>query len=415
LVVQPSGAKSWAFRYERSDGRRVKVTLGRAAGPGALTLQQARDAANDARRLRFDGADPADQKRAARKAESARIEAEEKEARRRDDTVALVLDRYCRDKINAMRSAPELKRLLSKELSPWAKRRVDDIDRTDAIRLIDAIKDRGTPVLANRTRAAARTFFGWCIDKALIEENPFERTKPVVAEKARDRILSDDELRLVLVALDRLDWMWRALYRLLILTGQRRDEVAGLNWNEIRDLNGAEPSWVLPASRAKNGREHAIPLSTAAADILRNLPRVQVKVTINRTERHMDSPFVLTTTGKTPISGFSKAKKHLDKAITEVAREEAKKRGGDAVEVAPWRIHDLRRTMASGTAKLGVSVAVVEKVLNHVSGTFGGIVGVYQHHDFLPERRHAFNLWADHVTNLITKRESNVVRIKTEA
>lgn len=390
----------------------MKVTLGRAAGPGALTLQQARDAANDARRLRSTGGDPADQRRAEKRAEAARIEAEEKEARRRDDTVALVLDRYCRDKVNAMKSGPELKRLLTKELSPWAKRRVDDIDRTDAIRLIDAIKDRGTPVLANRTRAAARTFFGWCIDKALIEENPFERTKPVTAEKARDRILSDDELRLVLHALDRLDWRWRALYQLLILTGQRRDEVAGMAWTEIRDLNGTEPVWTLPASRTKNGRKHVIPLPPAAVAILRGLPRVQVKVTPNRTERHVDSPFVLTTTGKTPISGFSKAKEHLDKAIIEVACERAKKHGGDAVEVAPWRIHDLRRTMASGTAKLGVSLAVVEKALNHVSGTFGGIVGVYQHHDFLPERRHALNLWADHVAGLTTKRESNVVRLK---
>lgn len=151
----------------------------------------------------------------------------------------------------------------------------------------------------------------------------------------------------------------------------------------------------------------------AAVDILRTLPRVQVKVTINRTERHVDSPFVLTTTGKTPISGFSKAKKHLDKAITEVAREEAEKRGGGSLAVEPWRIHDLRRTMASGTTKLGVSVAVIEKVLNHISGTFGGIVGVYQHHDFLPERRHALNLWATHVEGLTIERESNVVPLKT--
>jgi hypothetical protein len=126
----------------------------------------------------------------------------------------------------------------------------------------------------------------------------------------------------------------------------------------------------------------------------------------------VDSPFVLTTTGKTPVSGFSKAKGHLDKAIAEVARKEAKKRDGDAVEVAPWRIHDLRRTMASGMARLGVAVAVTEKVLNHVSGTFAGIVGVYQRHDFLAEKRHALNLWADHVASLTSERESNVVRLK---
>jgi integrase len=410
LVVQPSGAKSWAYRYERPDGTRVKITLGPAAGPGALSLAGARLAANDAMRLRFEGADPADQKRTARKAESARIEAEEKEARRRDDTVALVLNRYCRDKVNAMKSGPELKRLLTKELSPWAKRRVDDIDRTDAIKLIDAIKDRGAPVHANRVRAFTRTFFGWCVDKALIENNPFERTKPVVVEVARDHILSDDELRLVLLALDRLDWIWQAFYRLLILTGQRRAEAAGLAWTEV-DLDRS--LWKLPAVRSKNNREHVIPLPPAAVAILRGLPKVQIAATIDGVEKMVDSPFVLTTTGKTPISGFSKAKRHLDKAITEVAREEAKKRGGDAVEVAPWRIHDLRRTMASGMARLGVAVAVTEKVLNHVSGTFAGIVGVYQRHDFLAEKRRALNLWADHVASLTTERESNVVRLKT--
>jgi integrase len=409
LVVQPSGAKSWAFRYERSDGQRVKVTLGRAAGPGALTLQQARDAANDARRLRSTGGDPADQRRAEKRAEAARIEAEEKEARRRDDTVALVLDRYYRDKVNAMKSGPELKRLLTKELSPWAKRRVDDIDRTDAIKLIDAIKDRGAPVHANRVRAFTRTFFGWCVDKALIENNPFERTKPVTVEVARDHVLSDDELRLVMLALDQMDWMWRALYRLLILTGQRRDEVAGMVWTEV-DLD--KSLWKLPAARAKNNREHIIPLPPAAVAILRDLPRVQIAATVNGVEKIVDSPFVLTTTGKTPVSGFSKAKGHLDKAIAEVARKEAKKRDGDAVEVAPWRIHDLRRTMASGMARLGVAVAVTEKVLNHVSGTFAGIVGVYQRHDFLAEKRHALNLWADHVASLTSERESNVVRLK---
>ncbi|WP_438275135.1 tyrosine-type recombinase/integrase [Nitrobacter sp.] len=411
LVVQPSGAKSWAFRYERSDGQRVKLTLGRAAGPGALTLQQARDAANDARRLRSTGGDPADQKRAVRKTEMARIEAEEKEARRRDDTVALVLDRYYRDKVNAMKSGPELKRLLTKELSPWAKRRVDDIDRTDAIKLIDAIKDRGAPVHANRVRAFTRTFFGWCVDKALIENNPFERTKPVTVEVARDHVLSDDELRLVMLALDQMDWMWRALYRLLILTGQRRDEVAGMVWTEV-DLD--KSLWKLPAARAKNNREHIIPLPPAAVAILRDLPRVQIAATVNGVEKIVDSPFVLTTTGKTPVSGFSKAKGHLDKAIAEVARKEAKKRDGDVVEVAPWRIHDLRRTMASGMARLGVAVAVTEKVLNHVSGTFAGIVGVYQRHDFLAEKRHALNLWADHVASLTSERESNVVRLKAE-
>ncbi|MBR0982252.1 integrase arm-type DNA-binding domain-containing protein [Bradyrhizobium diazoefficiens] len=415
VLVQPSGAKSFVYRFKRENGQDVTITLGPAEGPGALTLAQAREAAGDARRQRALGSDPADQRRATRRAEAARIAAEEKEARRKDDIVERVLDRYYRDKVNAMKSAKELKRLLSKELTPWAKRRVDDIARADAIKLVDAIKEKGRPVLANRTRAAARTFFGWCIDKALIEDNPFERTKPVAVEKARERALSDGDLRVLSLALDRMDWIWRAFYWLLVLTGQRRDEVADMAWAELKDLDGPAPLWVLPAKRTKNGREHVIPLSPAVVEILRAIPRVQVRATFKGAERLEDSPLVLTTTGTTPISGFSKAKVHLDKALMEVAREEAEKSGDDPVIIEPWRIHDLRRTMVSGMASLGVSVAVVEKVVNHVSGTFGGIVGVYQRHDYLAEKRHALNLWADHVASLTVERPSNVVSIKAGA
>lgn len=117
VLIQPSGAKSFVYRFKRDNGQDVTLTLGPAAGPGALTLVQAREAAGDARRQRALGSDPADQKRAMRKAEAARIAAEEKEARRKDDIVERVLDRYYRDKVNAMKSAKELKRLLSKELT----------------------------------------------------------------------------------------------------------------------------------------------------------------------------------------------------------------------------------------------------------------------------------------------------------
>jgi integrase len=219
----------------------------------------------------------------------------------------------------------------------------------------------------------------------------------------RDRILDDDELRLLSMAVRRLDWPWRQFFTLALMTGQRREECAGMRWSEI-NLQIDNPAWVLPPSRTKNSREHTVPLSS------------QVVGMINGVERITDSPFVFTTTGRTSISGFSDGKERLDAAMLEIARKEAKARGGDpdAVTIAPWRIHDLRRTVASGMARLGVSVSVVEKVLNHVSGTFAGIVGVYQRHDFLAEKRHALSIWADHVAGLTTTRESNVVRLKME-
>ena len=158
----------------------------------------------------------------------------------------------------------------------------------------------------------------------------------------------------------------------------------------------------MPPSRTKNSREHTVPLSSQVVDM------------ISGVERITDSPFVFTTTGRTSVSGFSDGKERLDAAMLEIARKEAMERGNDpdAVTVAPWRIHDLRRTVASGMARLGIGVAVAEKVMNHVSGTFAGIVGVYQRHDFLAEKRHALNLWASHVASLTTAREPNVVRLK---
>lgn len=406
LVVQPTGVKSWVYRYERDDGKSVKVTLGRATGSGALSLQQARNAANDARRLRSLGKDPAAHRKAEHAAELAKIEADQKEARRKDDVVERVLDRFYADHVDNLKSAREVKRLLDKEVRPtWKGRRVDDIARADAIKLIDNIKARGAATLANRTRANARKFFNWCIEKGLVDSNPFERTAPAKSEVARERVLDDEEVRLLSFAIDRLEWPWRQFFAIALLTAQRREEIAGMRRKELENLTSKEPVWTLPSGRTKNRKEHAVPLARSAADIIASVPKID------------DSPLVFTTTGETAISGFSRAKAKLDSTMLDIAREEAEARGDDPekVTLAPWRLHDLRRTAASGMARLGVPVSVVEKVLNHVSGTFAGIVSVYQRHDFLAEKRHALTAWADHVASLTRPKETNVVRMRKEA
>lgn len=392
LVVQPSGAKSWAFRYERSDGQRVKVTLGRAAGPGALTLQQARDAANDARRLRSTGGDPADRRRAEKRAEATRIEAEEREARQKDDTVANVLPRYYADHADGLKSGREVRRVLDKELKDWAKRRVDDIQRRDAIQLLDSVKARA-PVLSKRLRAYGRHFFGWCISKELATTNPFEGTASV-KEVPRDRVLTDDELRLLLRAITRLEWPRRQFAHLLLLTAQRFSEVADMEWSELT-LTGGAPTWVLPSARSKNGRSHTIPLPPLAVEILTGMNRIE------------NSPRV--------FASFSAAhaKTRLDEVMLEVVREDAIARGDDpdAATFAPWRLHDLRRTAATTMPRLGVDVVTVERVLGH---TMRGVMAVYQRYSFEVEKRRALELWAGFLENLTSERESNVVRLKVE-
>lgn len=391
LVVQTSGAKSWCYRYEREDRKSVKVTLGRATGPGALTLQQARDAANDARRLRSTGGDPADRRRAEKRAEAARIEAEEREARRKDDTVEKVLGRYYTDHADGLKSGNEVKRVLSRELKGWAKRRVDDIHRTDAIKLLDAVKLRA-PVQSKRLRAYARHFFGWCVSKELVAVNPFEGTA-TIKEVPRDRVLTDDELRLLLIAIDRLEWPRRQFFHLLLLTAQRLNEVGSLEWPELT-LTGDTPTWVLPGARSKNGRSHTIPLAPAAVEILDDMDRIENSARV--------------------FGSFSAshAKTRLDEVLTEVVQEEATARGDDpdAATVAPWRLHDLRRTAATTMPRLGVDVVSVERVLNH---QMRGVMAVYQKYSFDREKRRALELWAGFLESLTTDRALNVVPLKT--
>lgn len=399
VLVYPSGAKSFVYRFRREkqagrkNGQDVTVALGPANGPGALSLVQARDLASEARRQRATGTDPADQKRTARKAELARIEAEEQESRRKDDTVEKVLSRYYTDHVDSLKSGDEVRRVLNKELKGWAKRRVDSIQRRDAITLLDSVKARA-PVQSQRLRAYGRHFFGWCIAKELTSVNPFEGTA-AVKETKRDRVLTDDELRLLLRAIDRLEWPRRQFVHLLLLSAQRLSEVGDIEWREL-DLTSDAPTWTLRGARSKNGNAHVVPLAPTAVKILVSMDRIK------------DSPRV--------FSSFSAAhaKSHLDAVMLEIAREDAATRGDDpdAVRIEPWRLHDLRRTAATTMPRLKVDVVTVERVLNH---QMRGVMAVYQRHSFDEEKRRALNLWADFLADLTGARESNVVQFKAEA
>jgi integrase len=169
------------------------------------------------------------------------------------------------------------------------------------------------------------------------------------------------------------------MIQLLLLTGARRDEVSHMVRGEL-DLDAKV--WTLPAARAKNKREHIVHLSDAAVAILKALKPVK-----------SDAGWCFTTNGENPVSGYSKAKIIVDRFISEAANGEA---------MDPWTFHDLRRTAATGMAGIGIAIPVIERALNHVSGTFGGLVGRYQHHDFAAERREAFQKWGDHVTRIVS-------------
>jgi integrase len=180
-----------------------------------------------------------------------------------------------------------------------------------------------------------------------------------------------NELHLVWLAADGLGFPFGPITKLLILTSQRKSEVGGMEWREI-DLDRA--TWTIPGARAKNKRQHVVPLSPQAITIIKGPPR-------------FDSKFVFSP-GKTAPSGYSRAKTRLDGIIARLNSDDA---------IAPWILHDVRRSVASGLAEIGVNLPVIERCLNHVSGSFGGIVGVYQRHDYAGEMRAAMERWGRHV------------------
>ena len=221
----------------------------------------------------------------------------------------------------------------------------------------------------------------WAVKRGLIDRSPAEGVVLPAAPPSRDRTLSDAETGLFYRAFESVGGPLGTVGKLLFLTGARKSEVSDLKWSEL-DLDAR--TWRLPKEQSKNGREHTVPLSDAAIAILEGLPRVE------------NCDFVFTVTGRAPVCGWTKAKAHIDAAILSILRYEASSRGDgpDKAAPPPWSYHDIRRTVATGLQKLGVRLEVTEAVLNHVGGSRGGIVGVYQRYGFEPEKRQALEAWA---------------------
>lgn len=398
LVVSPTGAKSWAMRYRRF-GKPQKLTLGRyvsagsmlpetaAAEPkagGALSISGARLLAERARRALEQDVDPA-----------RLLKGEAPRARPRDVEGAFA--EFARLHVtahNRASSAKEANRLFATKVKPaWKGRSLDSIKRRDVIDLVGEVRDEGAPVSANRVLALVRKFFNWCVEQEYLEVSPCTSIRRPTAEVSRDRFLSDAEIATLWRASEFLHPPFRQFVRLLVLTGQRRSEVAAMRWSEISPDGRL---WSLPKARTKNGRAHIVPLSFAARTELESIPRLA------------GAPDYVFTTGMrgkretlTPISGFSKLKAQLDGLIVKQLRSEQDASVEDRDAAPPaWRIHDLRRTVATGMQRLGVELRVVEKVINHISGSSAGIVAVYQVHEYEQERREALDRWSEHVLAL---------------
>ena len=408
LKVTPAGGKIYVFQYrmaarpgEASRTPARRYTIGKH---GSLTPDQARKRAKELSVLVENGIDPrqseldviaAKDEAERRAAEQARLNGE----LAFENVAALWMDHYENEKERRPSSIRLARLVVEGHLKPaLAGKPMPYIGRTELQPIIDAIpaRQRG---MRRAVYAYSSVLFGWAHKRGDISENPLTGMVKPEAPKARDRVLDDGELAAVWKATAGLGDPFGPFFRLLILTGQRRSEVAAINWVE---LDRATSIWTIPAERAKNGVAHIVPLAPMAVLELDRLSGLAHGDNRDKEDKNWPKAgFVLTTTGRTPISGITKAKRAVDAAV-------AKAMDGNAL--LGWRIHDLRRTLATGFQRLGIRFEVTEAVLNHVSGAKGGIAGIYQRHDWKDEKRTAFDAWARHIASIITPAEQgNVV------
>lgn len=278
------------------------------------------------------------------------------------------------------RSFVEVKRHLRQHWGSLAQFAMAKIHRPDVAGRLATIARENGPVAANRARAALSALFSWAIGEGLTDVNPVIGTNKPVDEISRDRVLSDEELSLIWKHAG--EGEYGSIIRVLVLTGQRREEVGGMLW---RELHLDTKTWSIEAGRTKNGLPHDVPLSPLAVSVLEG---------INRREKR-DLVF---GAGEGAFQGWSNAKAALDLRIAGAIAQ----LHGDEQKFNAWRLHDIRRTVATRMGDIGVQPHVVEAVLNHVSGNKAGVAGIYNRASYATEKRQALDLWAGYVTGLST-------------
>ena len=361
LIVQPSGVRTWALRYKLPKGQARRYTIG--AYSEALGLDEARKIAAKVKLDVVKGADPAGERR---------------EARRTGTTVKAVFDEYAALHLPKRRDSTveAATRLFNKSVLPkWGKLEIASIKRRDVMSLLDGMREH--PAKANKAKARLNHFFGWAVEREIIEASPVANVRQPNKPKSRDRVLTDDELRQIWKASDAAGYPFGPMIKLLILTTTRRSEVAAMTWAEV---NQKESLWTLPQERSKNGLAHEVHLSPAALGVLASVPCV--------------GDFVFSTRDNRPVSGFAKMKTRVDSLIGE--------------DIAGWTLHDLRRTSATLLQRLKFSREVIDACQNHKPG---GVSSIYQRYAFKTEKAQAFEALAREVERIVTGKSSNIVEI----
>jgi integrase len=355
LRVSPRGTMTFNLVYW-VNRRQRRLTIGRY---GNLTLAQARATAIQALADVERGIDPAFEKKRKERAACSNGFA---------SLVAEYIEKYAQKNTKSWK---QTEAMLKREfVSAWQDQNVADIKRGHIDLVLDSIVERGAPSTARRAHADLRRFFNWAVTKEYIKQSPCTNLPAPSEHRDRDRVLTDQELKQVWAAAVSSGYQFGYIVQLLVLTGQRREEVSSMRWE---DIDFDEKVWSLPKSMNKSARNHDVPLTESALAILRQVPATSSK-------------YVFPAQGKSTrhFSGYSKSKKRLDQLCG----------------VSEWTLHDLRRTAATGMAKNKVPPHVVEKVLNHKDGTFKGVAGIYNRFGYLDEMREALEAWEKHVLSL---------------
>lgn len=359
---------------------------------GGITLDQAREATRVRLGTVAKGVNP--------RTERHRIKTE---AERERAESALTFDRLVSDwaSLHLVRRSPryaaEAERAIRHAFGELLNRPAARIGKADVTNRLDAMVRAGKATTAGRTMAYGRAAFAWAVKRGKLAQNPFAGLPVTTPANQRERTLSAPEVREVWAAAGTLAAPVGAFVRLLLLTLARRDEVAGMRWSEIAP---DKSEWIIPGARTKNGKPHVVHLSPAAVEALDALLKVE------------GQDLVFTTTGKTPISGFSAFKRQLDNAIAAARLKEAEKTGDTPAALVPFVLHDFRRTGVTVLAGMGFDSIVVDKLLNHQPSKLRGVAGVYQRHEFGPERARALEAWASVCTTTPNTGE-NVTPLRT--
>lgn len=379
LRVTEKGHKSWIVMY-RAEGRLRRLTLGSYP---AVKLDKARDLAREAFESAAAGGDPAAERKRQRSEQPGTFKA----------TAQTFIERYAKAR---QRSWRKTEQILNRDVVPaWGPRPIGSISRADVLELLDGIMDQGKPYMANRVLGHVRTLFNWAVARGLVEASPVAGIRAPGREVKRDRVLTEAEMRAVWAGCDNLGYPFGPLFKLLLATAQRRDEVATARWSDF-DLKAG--LWTLPREHTKSDRVHEVPLSKLAKDVVKAIPRFG--------DSQAEHLFTSGRCGDAPVSGYSKAKERLDAWLAEQVAE------GALPAVARWRLHDLRRTAASGMAKLNVAPHVLSRILNHASdGT--GVTAIYNRYAYEAEKRHALDCWGRYLAQVVKgKPVENVTPIR---